>query len=84
MVTELWLDPSIKSNEIFQKYNQCDITRRDRAGDSHGRVIIITRIELKLHNINISKELDVISETIKLEDKKKVMLAAYYSILRTT
>ena len=78
MGTETWLDPSIKSSEIFPEYHQFDIARRDRPSDPHGGVIIIARKELQLGDINISKELEMISGTIKLEGKKKMLIATYY------
>ena len=78
MGTETWLDPNIKSSEIFPEYQPFDIARRDRPSDPHGGVIIIAKKGLHLRDVSLSKNLEMISGTIKLEDRKKMVLVTYY------
>ena len=78
MGTETWLDPNIKSSEIFSEYQHFNIARRDRPSDPHGGVIIIAKKELQHGDVNISKNLEMISGTIKLEGRKKMVLVTYY------
>ena len=55
MGTETWLDPNIKSSEIFPEYQHFDIARRDRPSGPHGGVIIIAKKELHLGDVRFSK-----------------------------
>ncbi|CAG2194538.1 unnamed protein product [Mytilus edulis] len=55
--TDTWLDPNIKSSEIFPDYFQYDIERRDRPKDTHGGVLIAAKQSLQqLRNITKSGE----------------------------
>jgi hypothetical protein len=74
MGTKTWLDPNIKSSE----YQHFDIARRDRPSDPHGGVIIIAKKGLHLRDVSLSKNLEMISGTIKLEGRKKMVLVTYY------
>lgn len=76
--TETWLDDSIKSSEIIPNYLGYDVQRRDRKSDQHGGVLIAAKRELQPEHVQISKEIEMISCTIKTADHKKVKLAAYY------
>jgi hypothetical protein len=78
MGTETFLDPNIKSSEIFTEYQHFDIARRDRPSDPHDGVIIIAKKELQLEDVSLSKNLQMISGTIKLEGRKKMVLVTYY------
>ena len=78
MGIETWLDPNIKSSEIFPEYQHFDIARRDRPSGPHGGVIIIAK-KLHLGDVSLSKNLEMISGTIKLEGRKKMVLVTYYS-----
>ena len=78
MGTETWFDPNIKSSEILPEYQHFDIARRNRPSDPHGGVIIIAKKELHLGDVSLSKNLEMISGTIKLEGRKKMVLVTYY------
>ena len=72
--TATWLDPNIKSSEIFPVYQHFDIARRDRPSGPHDGVIIIAKNELQLGDVSLSKNLQMISGTIKLEGRKEKVL----------
>ncbi|CAG2205462.1 unnamed protein product [Mytilus edulis] len=76
--TETWLDPNIKSSEIFPDYLQYDIERRDRPKDPHGGVLIAAKQTLQLGNITKSGEIELLTGTIALEGKKKMLIGAFY------
>jgi hypothetical protein len=78
MGTETWFDPNIKSSEILPEYQHFDIARRNRPSDPHGGVIIIAKKGLHLRDASLSKNLEMISGTIKLEGRKKMVLVTYY------
>jgi hypothetical protein len=50
----------------------------NRPSDPHGGVIIIAKKELHLGDVSLSKNLEMISGTIKLEGRKKMVLVTYY------
>lgn len=75
--TETWLDDSIKSSDILPNEFEYTIHRRDRSTDHHGGVLSAAKNHLELHNIQKSKEIEMISGEIKL-NTKKVTLSAYY------
>ncbi|CAG2232580.1 unnamed protein product [Mytilus edulis] len=76
--TETWLDPNIKSSEIFPDYLKYDIERRDRPKDPHGGVLIAAKQTLQLGNITKSGEIELLTGTIALEGKKKMLIGAFY------
>jgi len=76
--TETWLDPNIKSSEIIPDFQNYDIERRDRPTDPHGGVMLATKKALLLGNINKSSNIELISGTINLEGKKKMLIGSYY------
>jgi hypothetical protein len=76
--TETWLDPDINSAEVIPNYMGFDVYRRDRSDDHHGGVLIATKRELELEEITQSKNIELISGSIRLSNKKKLTLAAFY------
>ncbi|CAG2243813.1 unnamed protein product [Mytilus edulis] len=76
--TETWLDPNIKSSEIIPDYFHYDTERRDRPKDPHGGVLIAAKQTLQLGNIIKSTEIELLTGTINLEGKKKILIGAFY------
>ncbi|XP_063416249.1 uncharacterized protein LOC134697892 [Mytilus trossulus] len=76
--TETWLDPNIKSSEIILDYFHYDTERRDRPKDPHGGVLIAAKQTLQLGNIIKSTEIELLTGTINLEGKKKMLIGAFY------
>ena len=76
--TETWLDPNIKSSEIIPDYFHYDTERRDRPKDPHGGVLIAAKQTLQLGNIIKSTEIELLTGTINLEGKKKMLIGAFY------
>ena len=75
--TETWLDPTFRSSEIFPDYLY-DIERRDRPKDPHGGVLIAAKKQLQLGNITKSKDIELITGSVSLEGKKKMLVGAFY------
>ncbi|CAC5379604.1 unnamed protein product [Mytilus coruscus] len=76
--TETWLDPNIKSSEIIPDYFHYDTERRDRPKDPHGGVMIAAKQTLRLGNIIKSTDIELLTGTINLEGKKKILIGAFY------
>jgi hypothetical protein len=76
--TETWLDPTFRSSEIFHDYYLYDIERRDRPKDPHGEVLIAAKKQLQLGNITKSKDIELITGSVSLEGKKKMLVGAFY------
>jgi hypothetical protein len=76
--TETWLDSNIKSSEIIPDYFQYDRERRDRLKDPHRGVMIAAKQSLQLGNITKGKDIQLITGTISLEGKKKMLICAFY------
>jgi hypothetical protein len=74
--TETWLTQDIHS--LISSDLGFVIHRRDRQTDAHGGVMIATRRELMISNVTNSPTLELISGTIKLENNKKAVIAAFY------
>ena len=76
--TETWLDSNIKSSEIIPDYFQYDMERRDRPNDPHGGVMIAAKQSPQLGNMTKGKDIELITETISLEGKQKMLIGAFY------
>ncbi|CAC5398880.1 unnamed protein product [Mytilus coruscus] len=76
--TETWLDPNIKSSEIIPDYFHYDTEHRDRPKDPHGGVMIAAKQTLRLGNIIKSTDIELLTGTINLEGKKKILIGAFY------
>lgn len=75
--TETWLNGNIKSAEIVPPSLGYDIVRRDRQ-DSYGGVLIATKQDLQLSNVEISKRVEMIHGSIMMKGGKRMVVAAYY------
>jgi hypothetical protein len=71
-------DPTFRSSEIFPDYYLYDIERRDRPKDPHGGVLIAAKKKLQLGNITKSKDIELITGSVSLEGKKKMLVGAFY------
>ena len=76
--TETWLSPDISSSEIFDECLGYDVHRNDRPDNPHGGVLIAAKKDLELHDIQSSKDLELISGTIKISKQKKMVISSYY------
>jgi hypothetical protein len=68
--TETWLTKDIGNGEIFPAELGFDVIRRDREGDAHGGVLIASNSEYGLTQVNVSKESEMITGSIKLGNKQ--------------
>lgn len=75
--TETWLDSSISSSELLPPYLGFDIHRRDRVTDAHGGVLLAAKKDLQLGEVELGKDVEIISGSIQLKSKK-LFLASYY------
>jgi hypothetical protein len=76
--TETWPDPTFRSSEIFPDYYLYDIERRDRPKDPYGGVLIAAKKQLQLGNITKNKDIELITRSVSLEGKKKMLVGAFY------
>ena len=76
--TETWLDNSIKYSEILPNHLGYDIQRRDRLSDPHGGVLTAAKRCHMLSNIYCSEAVEFLYDTIKVDDKKALMVTSYY------
>ena len=53
--------------------------RNDSPDNPHGGVLIAAKKDLELHHIQSSKDLELISGTIKISKQKKMVISSYYS-----
>jgi hypothetical protein len=53
---EFWLTKDTENGEIFPAELGFDVIRRDREGDAHGGVLIASKSEYGLTQVNVSKE----------------------------
>jgi hypothetical protein len=65
------------NGEIFPAELGLDVIRRDREGDAHGGVLIASKSEYGLIQVNASKEAEMITGSIKLGNKQ-LMITSYY------
>ena len=77
-IIESWLDPTFRSSEIFPDYYLYDIECRDRSKDPHGGVLIAVKKQLQLGNITKSKDIELITGSVSLEGKKKMLVGEFY------
>ena len=76
--TETWLSPDICSSEIFDECLGYDVHRNDRPDNPHGGVLIAAKKDLELQDIKCSKDLELISGTVKISKQKKMVISSYY------
>jgi hypothetical protein len=76
--TETWLNPTFRSSEIFPDYYLYDIERRDLPKDPYGGVLIAAKKQLQLGNITKNKDIELITRSVSLEGKKKMLVGAFY------
>ena len=76
--TETWLSPDICSSEIFDECLGYDVHRNDRPDNPHGGVLIAAKKDLELQEIKCSKDLELISGTVKISKQKKMVISSYY------
>ena len=76
--TETWLSPDISSSEIFDKCLGYDVHRNDRPDNPYGGVLMAAKKDLELHDIQSSKDLELITGTIKISKQKKMVISSYY------
>lgn len=76
--TETWLDEKLGTAEILPSYLGYDVHRHDRSTDPHGGVLIAAKRELQLSDITRSKETEMISGSVQLSKRKKLIVAAFY------
>jgi hypothetical protein len=72
------ISKTFRSSEIFPYYYLYDIERRDRPKDPHGGVLIAAKKQLQLGNITKSKDIELITGSVSLEGKKKMLVGAFY------
>ena len=59
-------DDKIKTSEILPSLLGYEIDRRDRKTDPHGGVLIASKKDLQIHDINCAKNCELISGVIDL------------------
>ena len=69
--TETWLSPDISSSEIFDECLGYDVHRNDRPNNPHEEVLIAGKKDLELHDINCSKDVELITGTVKISNRKR-------------
>ena len=52
--------------------------RNDRPDNPHGGVLIAAKKDLELQDIKCSKDLELISGTVKISKQKKMVISSYY------
>ena len=72
-IHETWLSSAVSSSEVFDN----DMHRKDRLDNPHVGVLIAAKKELDLQDITCSKDMGLISGTIKVS-KEKMTVSSYY------
>ena len=75
---ETWLDSNIHSSEILPPYLGYEINRRDSKTGPYDGVMIATKKNLQISDIKCSENVELISGTINLAQKKKLHIASFY------
>ena len=78
IATEAWLNSEIKSSEFFDPSLGYNIYRNDRKSDAHGGVLIAIKNHLEFTNVTSSADIEFLSGTLQLPQKKKMVIGAYY------
>ena len=78
IATETWLNSEIKSSEFFDPSLGYNIYRNDRKSDAHGGVLIAIKNHLEFTNVTSSADIEFLSGTLQLPQKKKMVIGAYY------
>ena len=76
--TETWLSDDIPSSYFFNQSLGFTVHRNDRESDPLGAVLIAVKNDLKLLNVEKSKELEMISGALKVTKTKKILLCSYF------
>ena len=75
---ETWLDSNIHSSEILPPYLGYEINRRDSKTGPYDGVMIASKKYLQISDIKCSENVELISGTINLAQKKKLYVASFY------
>ena len=78
IATKTWLNSEIKSSEFFYPSLGYNIYRNDRKSDAHGGVLIAIKNHLEFTNITSSANIEFLSGTLQLPQKKKMVIGVYY------
>ena len=76
--TETWLSPDISFSEILDECLGYEVHRNDRPDNPYEGVLIAAKKDLELHDIQCSKDLELISGTVKISKQKKMVISLYY------
>ena len=75
--TETWLSQDIPSSYFFNSALGYKVHRRDRPQDPHGGVLLAVKDDIEVLDVERHKELELITGTIKV-GQKKMILGSYY------
>ena len=76
------MSDKVNTSEIFPPELGYDVIRRDRKGDTHGGVLIAAKNTLSLNHLLTSKDSELISGTINISQRKKVILTLSFCLYR--
>ena len=81
---ETWLDSKNHSSEILPPYLGYEINRRDSDTGPYNGVLIASKKDLQITDINCAENVELISGTVSLSQRKKLFIASYYRPPRCT